>query len=115
MIQAVTEANLVDANQSAKRLSPHQSELDITGFTPITRKDFPVPYMKESPVAFDCELDRTVVFETSEMFIGRVVGIRVDEACFTGGQFDIINTGFIGRLSGNSYATLGKVIDLERP
>ncbi len=114
VVQAVTEANLGDANRSAARLPHTKSELDITSFTPV-ETGFPVPYLKESPVAFECELDRQISFESSDMFIGRVVGIYVDETVFNEGKFAIEKAKFVGRLSGNRYTTIGDVMKLERP
>ncbi len=115
VVHVVTEANLEDTNLSASKIPYHQSELTITHFTVSKNDRFEVPHLNQSPVYFECVLDKHVAFEDSDMIIGKAIHMHVDESLLTEGRINIQSLKPIGRLSKNDYVSLGNIITLKRP
>ncbi len=115
VVHIISESIVEDANLTAKPLPPNMSELELTNFTVSSHNGFVVPHLNESKIYFECSLEQVVSFEQSDMFIGRVENMYFDESIYDEGKINIKALRPIGRLAGNNYTTLGKIISLRRP
>lgn len=115
VVNIVTEDILEATNETARRLSPNESEIDRTNLHLVDSTSIDVPQIKESKVRFECKLDVRVPFENADMFIGEIVKIHVDESIMENNEVRVEKLSPILRLDGNNYAKIGKVITLKRP
>ena len=115
VVHVVTEAILEDAHVTSVSLPPEISEVDQTSFVTEFNEDFGVAHIKNSKVYFECELDQVVHFEDSDMVIGLIRKIVVDDEIMRDGVVDVRKLAPVARLSKDDYALLGKGITLKRP
>jgi flavin reductase (DIM6/NTAB) family NADH-FMN oxidoreductase RutF len=108
-------------NQTSANLPPDESEVSLTGLTPIQSERIKVPGVTEANIRMECVLERAISLGgTDEMpacdlLIGRVVQFHIAEALYDQGHIDAQALKPISRLAGNDYAKLGEIFSLERP
>ncbi len=120
VVHLTTEANIEAINLTAKNLSSDESEIALASLSLVSSDSVSTPSIKESPVRFECKLYQIIPFDndgevTSEMFIGKIEKIHVDETMFEGEKISAAKLKPIARLGGNEYATLGNIFTLDRP
>jgi flavin reductase (DIM6/NTAB) family NADH-FMN oxidoreductase RutF len=118
VINVVDEHNLEKVNHTACDYPPEISEVAEAGLTTCPSKVVGVPRIKEARVHFECRLHQHLelgIGPNSDLIIGEIVHIHVDDSLYLeGGKIDTEKLSPIGRLAGNDYVTLGKLITLPR-
>jgi flavin reductase (DIM6/NTAB) family NADH-FMN oxidoreductase RutF len=115
------ESYINQINQTAANLPPDESEVALTGLTPIQSEKISVPGVAEANIRMECVLERTIPLGGTEempacdLLIGRVVQFHIAEALYQQGHIDALGLKPISRLAGNDYAKLGEIFSLERP
>lgn len=99
---------------------PHAvNEFEIAQLTPVPSNLVSPPRVGESPVSFECKLDRILEFSTEpgggNLVIGEVVSIHIDEAHLKDGRIDRNSLDLLGRMGGMQYASTRDRIELARP
>jgi flavin reductase (DIM6/NTAB) family NADH-FMN oxidoreductase RutF len=77
------------------------------------------PQVAESPVSFECKLNRIIDFGTepgnSSLVIGEIVSVYLAEEVLTDGRLDADSLDLIGRMGGTQYSRTRQRFDMERP
>ncbi|MBU9713597.1 flavin reductase family protein [Evansella tamaricis] len=120
VVHLTDENNVAAVNETAANLPPHESEIEKVGMTQVASDVVKVPGLKESPVRFECTLEKHLTFQEgdtiTDFIIGRVVKYHVNDYVFgTDGKVDSGLLRPIARLGGKEYAKQGEVFELERP
>lgn len=114
VVSLCTEDLMERVNLTATDFPPDRSEFDAVG---LTREPSAVvaPYrVRESPVALECRLARTVEFGSCTVVFGEVVHLAVDESVVRDGrpQVDLLHP--VARLGGDEWTTIGEVSHRRR-
>jgi flavin reductase (DIM6/NTAB) family NADH-FMN oxidoreductase RutF len=96
------------------------NEFDYAGLTPAPSCEVTPPRVAESPIHFECKLDRIIDISQEpgggSVVIGTVVHMHIDERLLIGeDKIDLVKLNPIGRLAGNSYVHVTDIFDMERP
>jgi flavin reductase (DIM6/NTAB) family NADH-FMN oxidoreductase RutF len=98
------------------------SEFDFAGLEQVASRLVAPPRVKGAPAALECKV--TEIFEPRGLngdkagvfvVIGEVVGIHIDEAFLTDGQFDTVKAGNVARLGYMDYTRVDAMFDMRRP
>ena len=77
------------------------------------------PQVAESPVSFECKLDRIIDFGTepgsSSLVIGEIVSVHMEDEVLKDGRLDGDSLDLIGRMGGMQYSRTTTRFDLKRP
>ena len=121
VIHVVDDLNVDQINQTAASLPPDQSEISLANLTPIDSTLISVPGVKEAKVRFECRLEHSVELggddttPGTDLIIGRIVQVHIDEKIYENGRIDPIGLGAVSRLAGTNYAKIGEIFSIERP
>ena len=120
VVNIVTRSLAEAMNISSTEYPPEVDEFVAAGLTPAPSAAVRPPRVGESPIHFECRLDRVVEIGREpgggSIVIGRVVHLHVDEAVLIGvDKINLNRLDPIGRLSGNSYCRVTDAFDLPRP
>lgn len=115
VVHLVSLEYLEVVNQSSYPLPYEESEIDRLGLTLAPSTNITVPGIKESKVRLECVYATHVSFESTDLFIGRVVGIHLDEGVYEDGKINIDHLHIVSRLAGANYGLIGKVIPMPKP
>ncbi len=126
-IEAVPEfvVNLVpfalaeQMNASAAMLPYGESEFEKFGIAPTPSERVRPPRVAAAPVAFECTLDRIVLFGegplAANVIFGRILVAHVDDAVIGAeGLPDAAKLDLIGRLGGDGYTRTTERFEMER-
>jgi flavin reductase (DIM6/NTAB) family NADH-FMN oxidoreductase RutF len=96
------------------------NEFDYAGLTPAPSCAVTPPRVAESPIHFECKLDRIIDISREpgggSVVIGSVIHMHIDERLLINkDKIDLVKLNPIGRLAGNSYVRVTDIFDLERP
>lgn len=115
VVHIVDEENVFEVNETAASLPPNESEIDVTKLTLIDSEEIDVPAVAQSKVRFECVLDQAVDLPNTDLLIGRIVRIHIDEAIYENGRINASLLKPVSRLAGTNYAKLGEMFSLKRP
>jgi flavin reductase (DIM6/NTAB) family NADH-FMN oxidoreductase RutF len=120
VVHIVDQHNVDKINQTAASLPPDQSEIDFADLTLVNSEKIPVPGVKEAKIRMECKLEHCLQIgenesPSSDLIIGRVLQIHIDESIYFDGKIDPDKLGAVSRLAGNDYAKIGKIFTIERP
>ncbi len=90
-------------------------EFQVAGLTPVPAERVKSPRVAECPVHLECRLFQEVLLGDSTLVVGQLVLAHVDDALLTDGRVDPRRLRALGRLGSNQYATLGEVLEIDRP
>lgn len=116
-----TQESIVDQVNAASEEFPYGvSELEKVGLTAVPSSWVKPPRVKESPVSFECRLEKTVEVGdgsrgSSTLVIGRVLGMHVADSVLTDGKIDYRKLKPLARLGGAQWLKGGEVFELKRP
>jgi flavin reductase (DIM6/NTAB) family NADH-FMN oxidoreductase RutF len=83
---------------------PGVSEVEELGLELADSTTIATPRLAASPVAFECEVERTIDFGGTTMIVGAVKSVHVDEAVAAeDGTVDFVKLRPVGRLGGTGY------------
>lgn len=115
------ESYINQINQAAAALPPDQSEVMMTGLTPVESTKVTVPGLAEANIRMECMLEQAIPLggtegvPSADLLIGRVVQFHIADALYENGHIDAQGLRPVTRLAGNFYAKLGEQFTLERP
>jgi flavin reductase (DIM6/NTAB) family NADH-FMN oxidoreductase RutF len=120
VVNLVTEALTEAMNVSSTDFPPDIDEFEAAGLTPEPASVVQPPRVAESPVHFECKMERLIELGTKpgggNIVIGRVVHFQVDdEVLLDGFKIDIQALKPVGRLAGAGYCRVTDVFQLQRP
>ncbi|UUZ80308.1 flavin reductase family protein [Paenibacillus sp. P26] len=118
----ISDESYIDAiNQTAANLSPHESEVELAGLTPVQSAAIDVPGVAEAKIRMECILEQAIPLGGNEeapgcdLLIGRVVHFHIHESLYHEGRIDFNKLHPVSRLAGDFYSKLGELFSLERP
>ena len=78
---------------------------ELTGFTPVASKVIAAPYIKESPLCIECEVEKIIKLGSHDMFIAKVVQVLADEKYLNpeNGKFELERAKLIVYSHGHYY------------
>jgi flavin reductase (DIM6/NTAB) family NADH-FMN oxidoreductase RutF len=120
VVNLVPHALAAVMNDTAALLPYGESEFSRFGVTPAPSTRVRPPRVAETPVAYECVLDRIVhIGEGSlaaNVVFGRILAGHVrDDVIGPGGLPDSAKLDLVGRLGGEDYATTRETFNLVRP
>ncbi|MBD3921269.1 flavin reductase family protein [Paenibacillus sp. PR3] len=119
VINIVTEDIVSQVSRTSIEFASDIDEFRETGLTPISSSSV-MPYrVKESPIQMECVLENILTIGegagSSNLIIGRVVQIHIEDALYKDGKIDLAGLKPVGRLSGEYYARMSDLFTLNRP
>ncbi|NOV02652.1 flavin reductase family protein [Paenibacillus planticolens] len=115
------ESYISQINQAAAALPPDESEVALSGLTPVESTKIAVPGIAEASIRMECVLEQAIPLggtegaPSADLLIGRVVHFHIADALYENGHIDAQKLKPVSRLAGNSYAKLGEQFEIERP
>ncbi|WP_240377996.1 flavin reductase family protein [Bacillus piscicola] len=114
VINVVPDALANNMYESSLHLAPEVNEFEKAGLTPEPSETISVPAVQESPIAFECKLDRIIEVGTDHLVLGQVQRARVDDSAYLGNyKTDIANWEPLARLAGD-YANITPAFRLPK-
>ncbi len=118
VINIVDEEFATAMNETSGEWAYEVNEFDRAGVTPAVSIDVQPPRVAEAPVALECKVTQIVpvIDTTYTMILGRVLRFHIrSDLLRPNGQVDALRLKPVARLSGDEYATLGRVFEMKRP
>jgi flavin reductase (DIM6/NTAB) family NADH-FMN oxidoreductase RutF len=94
------------------------NEFDRAGLETTASIDVKPPRVAAAPIALECKVTQIVPVQdtTYTLILGRVLRFHIREGLLRpNGAIDATLLKPVGRLSGDEYATLGRVFEMKRP
>ncbi|ASK62518.1 hypothetical protein CFK37_10340 [Virgibacillus phasianinus] len=114
VVNVVPEALANQMFESSMHVDANTNEFSLAGLTPEPSGTISVPSVKESPIAFECKLDRIIEVGTDHMVLGQIQCASIDESAYLGNfKVDIENWKPLARLAGD-YASLSPSFKLPK-
>lgn len=118
-VNIVNEANAEKMNHTSAPFDYGVNEFEQCGVTAIPSVKVKPPRVKESPVAYECELQQIVRIGegalAGNLVIGRVVVFHCADDIYNGGKIKHQDLHAIGRMEGSWYAKTNDAFELPRP
>ena len=78
---------------------------ELTGFTPVVSDVVAAPYIKESPLCIECEVEQIIKLGSHDMFIAKVVQVLADEKYLNpeNGKFELERAKLLAYSHGHYY------------
>jgi flavin reductase (DIM6/NTAB) family NADH-FMN oxidoreductase RutF len=107
-------------NLSSKELPPGESEVELTGLTPLPSQRVKPPRLQESPVHLECVLRQVIQIgkdaSSANLVIGEVVLMHVADAALDDrGAIDPRKLRTIARLGGDYYCHTNDLFEMKKP
>lgn len=120
VIHILDEDNVLEANQTAANLAPHESELSVADFQLVPSKRVSVPGLKEAKVRFEVSLLEKIEIKqdeviTADFFLLQVENYVISNQIYESGKINPHRLAPVSRLAGQDYSKLGEIFSLERP
>ena len=118
VINIVNEELAVAMNESSGEWAYEVNEFDRAGVTPAASIDVKPPRVAEAPIALECKVTQIVpvIDTTYTLILGRVLRFHLrSDILRPNGLVDAALLKPVARLSGDEYATLGRVFEMKRP
>jgi flavin reductase (DIM6/NTAB) family NADH-FMN oxidoreductase RutF len=115
----IVNAELAEAmNQTSGEWPYDVNEFDRAGVTPAPSIDVRPPHVAEAPIALECKVTQIVpvIDTTYTLILGRVLRFHIrSDLLRPNGLVDALRLEPVARLSGDEYATIGRVFEMKRP
>ena len=92
-----------------------EDEFGWAGLTPAPAAKVHPPRVLEAKAHLECELVQVVDDRNTHIVLGRIIHAHVDPSVWKDGRVDPKLLDPICRLSGSGYATLGELVNVQRP
>ncbi|MBX9671340.1 MAG: flavin reductase family protein [Candidatus Obscuribacterales bacterium] len=102
-------------NSSSGEYEPGVSEFEATGLTPAQSTKVKPPRVAEAKVSMECKLFQRIELPRSNIVLGEIVCIHIDDAVWHDDSIDVRSLQPIGRLSGSAYCKVDSIFDMPRP
>lgn len=120
VVNMVTEELTEQMNMTAQTVHSDVDEFELAGVTPIPSIKIKPRRVKESPIAFECELVHHYLLENHKhggacVIIGRIVMMHfADDVLLDNYKINLENYKPISRLAGSGYAKIGEIFSVKR-
>ena len=115
----IVNAELAEAmNQTSGEWAYEVNEFNRAGVTPAASIDVRPPRVAEAPIALECKVTQIVpvIDTTYTLILGRVLRFHIrSDLLRSNGLVDALRLEPVARLSGDEYATIGRVFEMKRP
>ena len=119
VVNIVSEEFAEQMNLTARDYPADVDEFAESGLTAINSELVRPPRVRESRVSFECKLTHNIVVSDkpagSNLILGEVVCMHVDEAVLEDGRIDPDRLRAIGRMGGISYVRTTDRFEIVRP
>jgi flavin reductase (DIM6/NTAB) family NADH-FMN oxidoreductase RutF len=118
VINIVNEDLAAAMNHTSGEWAYEVNEFDRAGVTPAASIDVKPPRVAEAPIALECKVTQIVpvIDTTYTLILGRVLRFHLRQDILRpNGLVDAALLKPVARLSGDEYATLGRVFEMKRP
>lgn len=118
VINIVNEELATAMNETSGEWGYDVNEFERAGVTPAASIDVKPPRVAETPIALECKVAQIVpvIDTTYTMILGRVLRFHIrSDLLRPNGAVDALRLRPLARLSGDEYATLGRVFEMRRP
>ncbi len=102
-------------NRSSGEYEPSVSEFEATGLTPAQSTKVKPPRVAEAKISMECKLFQRIELPRSNIVLGEIVCIHIDDAVWHDDSIDVRSLQPIGRLSGTAYCKVDSIFDMPRP
>ncbi len=118
VVNLTNEETAEQMNLTATLLPPDQSEFEWAGVTPAPSSMISVPYVAESPVAFECRLRQIVTIGEGTgggaAIFGEVQCVHIRDDIYVDSYVRLEALKPIGRLAGTGYTRVTDTFDMVR-
>ncbi|WP_445454530.1 flavin reductase family protein [Flavobacterium sp. 25HG05S-40] len=120
VVNMVTEDLVEQMNITAQSVPSDVDEFELAGVTPIPSKKIKPMRVKESPIAFECELVHHYFLEDHKhggacIIIGRIIMMHFDDNVLSDNyKINLENYKPVSRLAGSNYAKIGELFSVKR-
>lgn len=119
VVNVVTEAIGEAMVKTALDYSMDIDEFEIAGLTPVPSSVVRPPRVAESPINMECKVYDILQIGPearggAALVVGEVVMFHVADELLEDGRIKIAELRPLGRLSGDDYTTLGKILSMKR-
>ncbi len=119
MVNVVTFDNAVAMNLTSGEYEPEVNEFELAKLATRPSELVRPPQVAESPVSFECKLNRILDFgsepPSGSLVIGEIVCVHLQDDVLKDGRLDPQSLDLIGRMGGTQYSRTTQRFDLERP
>ncbi|USG67264.1 flavin reductase family protein [Brevibacillus ruminantium] len=118
VVNMVDIYNVDNVNETSADFPPEIGEVDALQLATTPGRMVRTPRLADSRIHFECKLHQIVELGdpvTSDLIIGEVVHVQVDDSLYQSGRIDIAAFSPVSRLAGHSYAKIGEIFDRPRP
>jgi flavin reductase (DIM6/NTAB) family NADH-FMN oxidoreductase RutF len=119
VVNVVTYAVAEQMNLTSGEYGHEVNEFELAKLTPVPSEKIKPPRVAESPVNFECKLERIIDFgsewPSSSLVIGEILCIHLNDSVLKEGRFDPNALDLIGRMGGNQYSRTVDRFEMERP
>ena len=120
VINICTEDMVEAVNESSADFAPDVSEIEALGLTTLPSDLVAPPRIAQSPIHFECKLERVVELGNTQQYglvVAEVVRFHVDDDLWVAEEHAVAPEKLkpLSRLGGTKYATVGTIIDIPRP
>ncbi len=119
VVNVVTFAVAEAMNLTSGEYDPSVDEFALAKLTTRPSQVVRPPQVGESPVSFECKLERIIDFGTeapsSSLVIGEIVCVHLEESVVKEGRLDPDSLDLIGRMGGMQYSRTTQRFDMKRP
>jgi flavin reductase (DIM6/NTAB) family NADH-FMN oxidoreductase RutF len=109
-------------NASSAEFGAAESEPDKLGLEMVPSRQVKPPRVKRAPIHLECKYFKTLQLfgsdgtkSRSEIVIGEVVGVHIDDSLIADGMIDITKARPIARLGYMDYCVVDEVFEMLRP
>lgn len=115
VVNFTPEPQFEAVNATSINAPPDVSEFDHVGIAREPSLRVAPPRVAESPVAIECVLHDTLPLGDCTVVLGRVVHVAIAEETMRDGRpaADLLRP--LARLGGRQWATLGELLEIDRP
>ena len=120
VVNMVTEDVVEQMNITAQSVPSDIDEFELAGVTPISSEKIKPMRVKESPIAFECELVHHYFLEDHKhggacIIIGRIIMMHFDDNVLLDNyKINLENYKPVSRLAGSNYAKIGELFSVKR-
>lgn len=120
VVNMVTEDLVEQMNKTAQAVAPDVDEFVLAGVTPIPSEKIAPMRVKESKIAFECELVHHYALENhkdggSVVLIGRIVMMHFDPIVLMDNyKINLETYKPVARLAGSNYSKIGELFSIKR-
>lgn len=119
VVNVVTFAVAEAMNLTSGEYDPSVDEFALAKLTTRPSQVVRPPQVAESPVSFECKLERIIDFGTeppsSSLVIGEIVCVHVEESVMKEDRLDPDSLDLIGRMGGTQYSRTTQRFEMKRP